>query len=84
MSIIKLINKAAVNILIKNGYVNSSKYNGITVASKNKQSSGKSYYAENSLAFKAWELLGENPDDKDFQNWKKNKERTQKRQKSTD
>lgn len=79
MSTIKLINKAALKILIDNGYVNASKLNGVTITSKNKKSNGKKYYAKDQLAFTAWELLGQNPEDKDFQEWKKENERKKQR-----
>jgi hypothetical protein len=52
---------------------------GITVASKNKNSRGKRYYAKDVMAFTAWYLLGLNPDDKDFQVWKHNFELSSKR-----
>ena len=71
MSFIKLINKAALKALIDHGYTDATKLDGISITSKNKKSNGKKYYAKDMLAFIAWELLGEDPDDKDFQTWKK-------------
>lgn len=84
MYTIKLINKAAVKALIDNGYVNESNLRGISITSRGKKSSAKKYYAEDSLAFTAWTILGENPEDKDFQKWKENKIRKQRSNYSTD
>ena len=71
---IKQINQKAYQTLIANGVVNPSNLRGITITSKGKKSRGKRYYAKNKLAFMAWEMLGENPDDPDFQKWKSYKE----------
>lgn len=68
--LIKQISKREVNVLISEGYIDESKKQGIVVASKNKNSRGKRYYAEDNLAYIAWELLGYDPDEKGFQNWK--------------
>ena len=57
-------------MLIKQGYINESKKQGIVVASKHKNSRGKRYYAEDELAFIAWEYLGYDPEDIGYQRWK--------------
>ena len=77
--IIKLISKRDLKVLIDNGYADASTLRGITVTSKNKNSRGKRYYAKDVMAFTAWYLSGLNPDDKDFQNWKRDYERSSKR-----
>lgn len=71
------------NILLEHGYIDG-RLNGITVTSRNKKSNGKKYYAKDVLAFKAWELLGQNPDDVDFQKWKYQKDRKKQRSNSAD
>lgn len=70
MNIIKKINSQALRVLIDNGYVQEALLKDIAVASKGKSGNGKTYYAQDKLAFIAWDLLGENPDDQDFQRWK--------------
>lgn len=70
MNIIKKINSQALRILIDNGYVKEGNMKDIAIASKNKKGNGKTYYAKDKLAFIAWDLLGESPDDQDFQRWK--------------
>ena len=70
MNIIKKINSQALRVLIDNGYVQEAIPKDIAVASKGKSGNGKTYYAKDKLAFIAWDLLGENPDDQDFQRWK--------------
>lgn len=72
---IKLINKEDLKTLIDKGYVNASLTEGVSITSKNKNSRGKRYYAMDVLAFTAWYLRGLNPDDKDFQYWKRKQER---------
>lgn len=53
---------------------------GISISSKNKKARGKRYYAEDSLAFTAWDLLGFDPDDKEFQRWKYYKQKQHKKE----
>ena len=67
--IIKLIGKRELKVLIENGYIHEEQKEGITITSRQKASAGKRYYAEDRLAFIAWEILGYSPDDKDFQKW---------------
>lgn len=77
--IIKLISKQDLKVLIENGYADASSLKGITIASKNKKSRGKRYYAKDAMAFTAWHLRGLSPEDKDFQIWKEYQEQSRKR-----
>lgn len=72
---IKQIDKRALDVLIKEGYVKPGPLKGIAITSKYKHSRAKHYYAKDIFAFTAWEILGDNPSDKEFQKWKQRKER---------
>jgi len=77
-----LIDKRALKILIDKGYVNVATMEGISISSRNKKSRGKRYYAIDYLAFIAWNILGYNTDDKDYQQWKKQQEEKRKKSKN--
>lgn len=70
-NLIKLIDKKSLKVLINKGIVDQTKLKGIYISSAGKKSRGKKYYAMDELAFIAWEALGYNNDDKEYQAWKK-------------
>ena len=81
-NLIKLIDKKSLKVLIDKKIVDQTKLKGIYISSAGKKSRGKKYYAMDELAFIAWEALGYDNDDKDYQAWKKeNKGKSFKRRK---
>ena len=81
-NLIKLIDKKSLKVLIDKKIVDQTKLKGIYISSAGKKSRGKKYYAMDELAFIAWEALGYDNDDKDYQDWKKeNKGKSFKRRK---
>ena len=70
-NLIKLIDKKSLKVLIDKKIVDQTKLKGIYISSAGKKSRGKKYYAMDELAFIAWEALGYDNDDKDYQAWKK-------------
>lgn len=70
-TLIKLIDKKSLKVLIDKKIVDQTKLKGIYISSAGKKSRGKKYYAMDELAFIAWEALGYDNDDKDYQAWKK-------------
>lgn len=68
----KQIDRRALNVLIDHKYVDSS-YKDVTQTSKYKHSRAKKYYVKDKLAFIAWDILGDDPDDQEYQRWKKGK-----------
>ena len=81
-NLIKLIDKKSLKVLIDKKIVDQTKLKGIDISSAGKKSRGKKYYAMDELAFIAWEALGYDNDDKDYQAWKKeNKGKSFKRRK---
>ena len=81
-NLIKLIDKKSLKVLIDKKIVDQTKLKGIYISSAGKKSRGKKYYAMDELACIAWEALGYDNDDKDYQAWKKeNKGKSFKRRK---
>lgn len=53
----------------KYGCKDPTQLKGIVMTSKNKHSRAKRYYAKDHMAFLAWEILGYNHEDHDYQKW---------------